>query len=126
MVVILQTRKQAERGGNSESVLLTQAVERYSLSRAAESCSSWLNHMGQNPLSFCLRTQDIPGVTASKLLCQEEGTGAVSGWGLQLPADCHPLPLLHSLSNNGLSVDRVHCMLSAVNTCQNLAELHIR
>ncbi|XP_041622743.1 protein NLRC5 isoform X5 [Vulpes lagopus] len=29
------------------------------------------------------------------------------------------------LSNNGLSVDRVHCMLSAVNTCQNLAELHI-
>uniref|UniRef100_A0A8C0K0V1 NLR family CARD domain containing 5 n=1 Tax=Canis lupus dingo TaxID=286419 RepID=A0A8C0K0V1_CANLU len=30
------------------------------------------------------------------------------------------------LSNNGLSVDRVHCMLSAVNTCQNLAELHIR
>lgn len=124
MVVILQTRKQAQRGGNSESVLLTQAVEPYSL--GSRVMSSWLNHMGQNPLSFCLRAQDIPGVTASKLLCQEEGTGAVSGWGLQLPADCHPLPLLHSLSNNGLSVDRVHCMLSAVNTCQNLAELHIR
>lgn len=71
-----------------------------------------------------LRAQDIPRVTASLLLSQEEGAAAIWGWGLQPPADgCLPL---HSLSDNRLSVAGAHCVLRAASACRNLADLHIR
>lgn len=73
-----------------------------------------------------LKTQDIPRVTASQLLSQEEAAGAVWRWGLQPPANGHLPPPLRSLSSNGLSLAGVCRVLSAVSMCRTLAELHVR
>ncbi|ELK15408.1 Protein NLRC5 [Pteropus alecto] len=75
--------------------------------------------------SWTVRIQDIPKGIASKPLSQE-GLRAVWDGKLQQPADGCLLPPLYSLSDNGLSVAGVYRVLSAVSTCQTLADLHIR
>ena len=122
MVVIFQSRKLRIREAKTASELLLLQLENFILCVGQE-VICLMAHPLRPPW---LRTQDIPRVTASQRLSQEEAAGAVWGWGLQPPANGRLPPPLRSLSSNGLSLAGVCRVLSAVSTCRTLAEFHVR